>query len=246
MTKQTSGLLQVTATPKSQVYLDSQLIGQTPLPATNINPGEHTVKIIPVENQLNSSFNQKLNFKPRLLTAIDMTFGETDTQSEGSVLELEPISNKKTSELTILSTPAETTILLDGELKGITPLQIKDVTPSDHEIMFEKAGIQSKKVRVKTSAGYKLIANVRLALLEQQVVSSPSATPTPKQETIVIKQTPTGFLRVRFAPTLVSTEVARVKPGETFPLVEEGEGWIKILLPNNLSGWVSSQYVVKP
>lgn len=248
LARQTPGALQVTTTPKSQVFIDGQLIGQTPLLTNTVRAGEHTVKITPMDNGLKSSFEQKLFFSSRLLTAIDATFRDTDTQGEISILTLEPITDGKNSQVAVLSTPQEATVSLDGELKGVTPIQLKDIPPSDHEIILEKSGLQTKRVRIKTSAGYKLMVNVKLALLEQQTVASPSSTPTPipKQETVIIKQTPTGFLRVRFSPTLAATEVARVKPGDTFSLLEEETNWVKILLPDNRTGWVSSHYVSKP
>lgn len=250
LARQQPAALQTTATPKSQIFLDGQLLGETPFLTNDIKPGEHTVKIIPTDNTLQSSFEQKLFFTSRLLTAIDITFRENDALSEGSVISLESISNKKTSELAILSIPPEATVLLDSNPRGITPLQILDVTPSDHEIALEYSGFRAKKIRLKTSAGYKLIANIKLALSPEQPIASPSAsltpTPTLSKPAIIIKQTPTGFLRVRFEPSLVASEVARVKPGESFPLIEEVTNWVKITLPDGRSGWVSSLYVSKP
>lgn len=250
LARQQPAALQTTATPKSQIFLDGQLLGETPFLTNDIKPGEHTIKIIPTDNTLQSSFEQKLFFTSRLLTAIDMTFRENDALSEGSVISLESISNKKTSELAVLSIPPEATVLLDSNPKGITPLQILDVTPSDHEIALEYSGFRAKKIRLKTSAGYKLIANIKLALSPEQPIASPSAslvpTPTLSKPTIIIKQTPTGFLRVRFTPTLSASEVARVKPGESFPIAEEEADWTKILLPDGRSGWVSNSYITKP
>lgn len=247
--------LQVTATPKSQVYLDGQLLGSTSL-REELKPGEHTVKIVPEQNEASLTFEQKIKFVPFLLTAIDRTFRETDAQSEGSILTLEPISDKNSANLLIISSPPEAKVSLDNELKGVTPLELKNITLSDHEVTLNAPGFIEKRVRVSTgkTAGYQLTANVKLALsLEGDNVASPTPTltsqaqPTPVPLTVKIKQTPTGFLRVRFSPSLSATEVARVKPGETFPILEEAtnSGWTKISLSDGTSGWVSNLYITK-
>lgn len=244
--------LQVTTTPKSQVYLDNQLLGSTPLFNDQLKPGEQTIKIVPERNEAPLAFEQKIKFVPFLLTAIDRTFRETEAQSEGSILTLEPISDQNKAEVLILSNPSEAKASFDNELKGVTPLELKNVTPSDHEIRLNKPGFIEKRVRINTekTAGYKLVANIKLALsLEEEKIASPtpSPSPTPIPPSVRIKQTPTGFLRVRLSPSLSASEVARVKPGETFPILEEAtaSGWTKISLPEGGSGWVSNLYVTK-
>lgn len=249
-TREQFSALQVTATPKSQVFLNGQSLGETSLFNDRLKSGEYTLKLIPSQTGL-VPFEQKIKLSPLLLTAIDRTFKETDSQSEGSILTLEPISDKNASEVIVISTPSEAKVLLDNQLKGVTPLEIKDVTASDHEIELNSPGFADKKIRIKTSAGYKLVANVKLGVGEESKEASPSPTippaggltPTPVTPSVKIKQTPTGFLRVRFSPSLSATEVARVKPGETFPVLEEQPDWTKISLPGNLSGWVSNLYI---
>jgi len=60
---------------------------------------------------------------------------------------------------------------------------------------------------------------------------------------VEIKETPTGWLRVRIAPSTNATESGRVKPGETYPyLGEEENGWYKIEYEGE-PGWVSGTYV---
>lgn len=248
--------LQVTATPKSRVYFDNQFLGTTPFLEEELKPGEYLVKIVPEGDKAPLAFEQKIKFTPFLLAAIDRTFRETDAQSEGSILTLEPISDKNSADLLVISTPSEAKVSLDNELKGVTPLKLKNITASDHELTLNAPGFVEKRVRVSTgkTAGYQLTANVKLALsLGEDNVASPTPTltsqaqPTPVPPSVKIKQTPTGFLRVRFSPSLSATEVARVKPGETFPILEEAtsSGWTKISLPDGNSGWVSNLYITK-
>lgn len=240
--------LQVTAAPKSQVYLDGEFLGSTPLFSDKVKQGLHAVKIIPEGQSL--SFEQKIKFSPLFLTAIDRIFRETEEQSEGHILMLEQIPNKQGAELFVSSLPLEAQVFLDGEAKGVTPLSIKDVSISDHELELKINGFTDKKIRVKTSPGFRLLASVKLAIAPPVATPSPtlapSSSPTPSVKTVKIKQTPTGFLRVRFEPSLSATEVAQVKPGETFPVLEENSSWTKISLPSGKTGWISNQYISTP
>lgn len=62
---------------------------------------------------------------------------------------------------------------------------------------------------------------------------------------VKILTTPTGYLRVRTGPGTGFAEVARVNPGESYELLEEKTGWVKIKVSDAVSGWVSSQYTTK-
>lgn len=70
--------------------------------------------------------------------------------------------------------------------------------------------------------------------------SSPAAVAKVK-----ILSTPTGYLRVRSGPGTSYAEVTRVNPGESYELLEEKTGWVKIKVSETVSGWVSSQYTTK-
>ena len=67
-----------------------------------------------------------------------------------------------------------------------------------------------------------------------------------KDKKITIKETDTGWLRVRSIPG--GSEIGKVYPGETFELLQEKDGWFLIegeeakSLPAGRQGWVSSRY----
>ena len=69
-----------------------------------------------------------------------------------------------------------------------------------------------------------------------------------KTISVVILETPTGYLRVRKEPSTLAEEVGRVKPGEEYELLDEDEktGWYKIQLDEGDEGWISNQYASKP
>lgn len=61
-----------------------------------------------------------------------------------------------------------------------------------------------------------------------------------KPATLTIKETPTGWLRVRSAPS--GEEVGKVAPGETYNLISEDSGWYQIEYNSSESAWISADY----
>lgn len=247
------GALQVTSTPKSQVYLDGKLIGETPfckceLPDMLKN-GEYTIKLVPKEGGY-SPFEEKIKITKSVLTAVDRTFGKGAT-SHGSVITLTPLEDKKTTQLLVLSLPDKADAFLDSSPKGVTPLLIKKITESDHELMLKKSGYKEKAVRIRTVSGYKLEALVFLGVSESltNVSTVPTASPTatPKVVKITILQTPTtdNHLNVRESPSLSGKIISQVFTGETFDFMSEQNDWLEIKLTDGKTGWVSRQYAEK-
>jgi hypothetical protein len=246
------GALQVTSIPMSKVYLNDKLLGQTPLCAcdlkTMIAAGDYTVKLIPTEGNL-QPFEQRITISSKVLTVVDRTFGPQGLGS-GSIISLTPISDKKDAQIATISFPDTTEVFLDSNLEGQTPLLLKNITESDHELKLTKEGYKDKIIRIRTVLGYKLDSLIFLgidpnaATASATQISSPSATVLSVAK-IVILQTPTGFLRVRDQASLGGTEIGQVKPGETYTLLNEQTGWYQIKLTNGKTGWISSQYSQK-
>lgn len=250
------GALQVTAAPQSKVYLNGKYVGQTPLCkcTTNdmISTGEYTIKLVPNSGSY-SNFQEKISIEKSILTVVDRKFG-AGAASEGSIITLEPLKEGNDRQLLITSIPDNVEVLLDNNSSGYTPLLIRELTDSDHELTLKKSGYADKKVRIRTPSGYKLIASVYLGVDDEGIPTStptptksasPSATPIPVSNKVTILQTPTGFLRVRADNSIASGEVGQVLPGDTFDLVLERSGWYQIKLKTGTLGWVSSQYAKK-
>ncbi len=248
------GALQITSTPISKVYVDGKLIGQTPLCKCEVNDmitvGTHTVRLVPTQGNL-EAFEEKINITPSVLTVVDRTFGQ-GASSQGSVISLTPISDKKDAQVLVVSFPDKSQVFLDNNSSGLSPLLLKNLTISDHEIKVTKDGYKDKTLKIRTVLGYKLEAlvflGVNLATATASAIPSPSpsVSPTPKTSVkILILDTPTGFLRVRADSSLGSAEIGRVTPGETYDLLNETTGWYQIQLKDKTKGWVSSQYAKK-
>jgi uncharacterized protein YgiM (DUF1202 family) len=86
-------------------------------------------------------------------------------------------------------------------------------------------------------------------LPEEQLIQTeePVVIPTTGvlQQKIMIKETETGWLRVRESASNTSTEIDRIKPLSIYTILEEAVGWYKIDLGNGKTGWISSTYAEK-
>lgn len=263
--KKAPAALQINTTPVSNVFVDGKLLGKTPYHGSDLKSGEVSIKLIPEsESTPLASWEGKVKLNNGILTLIERGFGSSESLSSAQILTLEKIKDKKSASLTLVSDPDGALVHLDGEARGFTPLTLEKVGVGDHQITVSKEGYLEKTIKARAVIGFRLIANIKLA--QEADLSSPpiaSGTPspsvTPKTQTsptpevtksadgsqVLIKETPTGWLRVRASATTTSAELAKVDPGEKYPLLEETTGWFKIEYETGKEGWVSRQYATK-
>jgi hypothetical protein len=264
-----SAALQISSTPSATVFLDGESKGITPFFNEKLTPGEHLVKLVPeaTTDQL-VSWEGKVNLTPNILTVINRIFGPTEAESSGEILSLEKINKKDRSSLEIISIPDQAIIKVDGEPKGFAPVSVEDLSAGDHPVTSSAPGYEERTITAHTIAGYKLTVTIQLAKQKEEKEATPSAepkeeepkeeatgtpTPTPKTKVtptpsvekpyVLIKETPTGWLRVREEASIESTELAKVNTGETYSYLGETEnGWYKIEYQEGEEGWVSGTY----
>lgn len=264
ISSQTKGVagLKVVVTPVSSVFLNDKAIGHTPLEVKEPS-GEYILKIIPDDTISGATTWQgKITLVPSVLTYVHRDLGGSELTSAGEIVTLEKITGQD-SQVAVVSKPDAATVILDGQERGTTPLTVPNVATGEHDVAASTTGFTSRTVRVATSPGYRLMVDFQLALSPEN--SSASATPTPTGATaggtttggtttggetvskpyIVIKDTPTGFLRVRMSPSLNATEVAQLKPGVKVPFIEEKSSWYHVTYATGKDGWVSGQYATK-
>lgn len=257
-----TGGLKVDTVPQSSVFLNDRLIGKTPL-EEKVSANEYSIKIIPDESAgTYTSWQGSITVKPSLLTYVKRDLGTSELTTGGEIITLEKISGSE-SQIEVNSTPDGAKILLDGQEKGITPSRINDVSVTEHDVTVTAVGFSARTIRIESHPGYRSSIHFQLALSDAKVTegeqstgkessSSAELTATPSavvknttQSGVVIKDTPTGFLRVRGDASTNSKEVTQVKPGQNFPLLEEKEGWYKIAYEEGKEGWISSRYADK-
>ncbi len=259
------GELRVDSQPVAAIFLNNKNIGRTPY-KEKIDAGEYTIKLVPESSTVQlTSWEGRIVVGGNLLTYVNANLNESELGSAVDVIWLEKITSKN-SELSVTTNPDGATVLVDDQTKGVTPLSVADIPAGDHTMSITSTGFLSRTLKIKTTPGYRLIANLKLALSAGGSVSpgasptpdlsgtptptkgaTPSASqvPDPPKPFVLIKDTPTGFLRVRMEPSTSASEAARVNPGEKYTYFDTQNGWYQIKYDGKNTGWVSGQYVEK-
>lgn len=262
--KPTAGL-KIDTAPPSLVFINDVQVGTTPLDKYFV-PGEVKVKLIPnSSSSALSTYQTKVRLTNKVYTVIKRDFGMDENTSSGEIVTLQPQTESGSGLNVVTSGPDSAAVTLDGQPQGFTPLSVASLSPGAHQVLVSAPGYQNRLVNALAISGYKLIINVKLSALPVvqmtptpiPVAATSSASPAPKlsltpavslsKPYITIKNTPTGFLRVRNSPSLGGTEVGQVKPGDSYPLLDSQSGWyqIKVDFTSTSSGWISSQYAQK-
>ncbi len=271
--KATPGNIQIVSVPETSVFINAQAVGRTPFNQP-YPPGQYTVKLIPLSNDSTSetatvTWEGKVEVRSRQYTYIRRELANTEIESAGEVVTIRasdlPVASG-TGDIEIQTDPPGAVVSLDGEDVGVSPHVIRGAAAGAHEISLYLPKLKRRTIQLNVeSGGYTTILKTNLGLdvdfdrkfelsklleasgsarLPDIPKLSPTATPTPVPKTISILETPTGFLRVRDDGSLAGKEIAQVKPGESYPYLEEKGSWIKIKLTEG-EGWVSSEYAKK-
>lgn len=136
---------------------------------------------------------------------------------------------------------AEFQLAIDPSYKDIEDLKKKEAT--------ESAALATGSASLTKTPTPTVTSKVTPTATKTTLTPTPSktltTTPSAGGGTIVITDTPTGFLRVRDQASASGAELAQVKPGDTFTSLAESNGWIQIEYVAGKKGWVSAQYTKK-
>jgi len=155
--------LQVNSNPKATIFLDEEHIGQTPFFKEDLKSGEYKIKLVPENDEKNLTWQGIVKLSPGILTVVDRNLGEKEEFSSGYVLTLEPIPEKDKIKASIISTPDNVVVSLNGEPKGFTPLSLNDIPEGEHLVTVSSPGFKKQTIKAKTVKGYNLVINVQLA-----------------------------------------------------------------------------------
>lgn len=225
----------------AKVFLNDMEAGPAPFQDDTLKPGDYAVSLRADEATSSAKvFWQgyaKLN--EGTLTIVIRDIADSKDTSSGEIISLE---NGKG--VTITSSPGGAEVFIDGVLKGVTPLTVSDIEEGEHQFIISRENFLKRSIRSKVIDGLNLSLAVDLAITEPDLTKLPG-TPITSTAEIIIRNTPTGFLRVRDKAGLGGKEIGQVKPGETLILLEESPGWVRIRLKDGKEGWVSSTYTQK-
>ncbi|MCL4374343.1 PEGA domain-containing protein [Patescibacteria group bacterium] len=261
------GQLRITASPEASVFMDNVAIGKTAFDS-QYKVGEYLLKLIPEGTATETaSWQGKIKIYKNTLTVVNMELGSSDVTSAGEIFTAtkmkQPPKNSNYGEVMVETDPQGAIVYLDNDEKGVAPVVLSDVTRGDHELSVFMPGFFRRTQKVNVTAGYQVSAKFKLAIDPSQMPkvaetnagdktasasagsSSSSSSAAAGSTTIVIKDTPTGFLRVRAEPSVEASEEAQVKPGDKFTLLDEQSGWYQIKYDGKNTGWISGQYAEK-
>lgn len=246
------GYLQVTSNPVSKVYLNGKFVGNTTFcecdPKNPVLPvGGYVVKIVPDKDNL-KPFEEKIKINKFALTVVDRTFSDIDN-SEGSVVNLFALDDKKAVEAEIISIPEKANVFLDDSPIGFTPLLLKNLSEGNHNLRVTLKNHKDKFLKIKTIKGYKLASVVYLGLNPSLANLAATGSAQLSKGKVIILDTPTGFLRVREDDSVSSAQIGLVNPGEIYELLDERDDWFEIKIGTQegkiTKGWISSSYAQK-
>jgi hypothetical protein len=265
--------LKVEAEPAAAVYIDGSQVGNTPyngemdpgevevklVPLTTVTP------LVPYET--------KVKLEVGMQTVLRRWFGTSEELSAGETLLLERYDggDKNSGALVVISSPDAAAVRMNGVLKGFTPLVQDGVPIGDYQLALASPGWRERVINVRVEGGHRLNVTVKLAKEEEAgetggvaasesaelvdggetaAIATPSGKPTViptgqevKKPYVEIKETPTGWLRVREEASTGAVELAKVNTGEKFPYLDKTDnGWYKIEYKKGEEGWISAQY----
>lgn len=230
--KDQAGLRILSVPEGAEVFINQALVGKTPFEDSNLSAKEYTINLIYNE----ASWAGKVKLSNSTLTVVNRELSKEPTASSGEVLSLD-----KGRGATIISMPSGVDIEIDGKEYGKTPLAV-DITEGEHVFVLSKNNYLKRSIKALVPVGYNLQLNVDLALSEANLATIITP-PIKKAKVVVVKDTPTGFLRIRDKPSLVGNEITRVSPGDELVLLEEQTNWARVRLLNNQEGYVSTEYI---
>jgi hypothetical protein len=233
--------IRVESTQKTKVLLNNQEAGETPFQSDTLPSGDYLITLKTLESTPSGvvAWEGYAKLNPGTLTVVNREITDKKETSSGEIIALEAGSG-----VTVISTPTDAEVIIDGEVKGRTPVTLPDITPGEHQFIISKDNFLKRSIRAKVLADFKLVLTVDLAISEADLTKIP-VVPITQTAQVTIKKTPTGFLRVREKSNINSKEVAQVKVGETLVLLEEIPNWNRVRLSDGKEGWVSSSYTEK-
>ena len=260
MDKQNSnGQLKVLVSPSASVFMDNVAVGKTPF-EDKFKVGEYLLKLIPEGNATDTaSWQSKIKIYKNTRTYVNMELGSSDISTSGEVFTSVKMTTPVKSgygEVMVETEPQGAIVYLDNDEKGVAPVKLENVLKGDHEISVFMPGFFRRTQKINVDPGYQVNAKFKLAIdqsqtpkIEEKKTATEEASlkesnvdiKTRKQ--VTIKETPTGWLRVREEPNAEASESAKVNPGDKFDILGEEAGWIKIEYEKNKTGWISGQYV---
>lgn len=157
-----AGLQVLTNDVPAALYLDDEYLSDTPYNQKNLQPGSYTLKIVP-DNQDFVPYEVPITLRSGLLTAIIWNPGTRPELGGGVIFELERLSNRQQTELTVATIPDGAIVRVNDGTMEFAPTLRTDLTPGKHDITVTLPSYEEQKHTLNMVAGHRLSVLVKLA-----------------------------------------------------------------------------------
>ncbi len=256
-----------------QVYLDDLHLGQTPIQKTDLAPGTYKIKLDPgngtalyegsirLFNGTVTAVNWSFSSSQTTGTGEIMELEPLGSKSraevsvitipEGATVQLNNTTYGLSPVILDEAEPGQYTLSMTavGHVKKTLTVQVENGYKLHVFSRLSKTTTElaPAPTPTETSTESSTLANDPSTLPESPSSTGSAQTPpgmnalTPPY--LTIKDTGTGWLRVRATASSVGTEVTRVDVGEKFSVKNVQAGWYEIEYEPGKTGWVSGQFV---
>lgn len=243
------------------VYIDNTEIGKTPFTSSKLTEGDYDLRIeqvgyeeqrarIRIQRGYTSNVSVKL-FPMPVPSRVSVFEGSADLfdiSTDNNQISADPGSWVKgavywnqTRGINLEGIGVNKELVFDYYLdyNGNIYDHLGDLAETEEEIEELKGAVRGAYLgRVSDGAGITEMAREGLSNFKGLRMNA-------TDEMVEILPTGLGWLRVRSDPSTNGTEVTKVDVGEQFPVLEERTGWVKIIVSDEVEGWVSSTYTKK-
>lgn len=219
----------------TSITLDNLDVGQAPYDSTDLKPGSYTLKLTP-QNTSKPAYETNVTLTSGLVTVVTWSFGNTAEESSGEIFELAKSSGGKT-ELSIVTTPDNIIVKVDGQSKGFSPLILDDLAAGSHQLTLTAPGYVERTSNPKLEKGYRVTVTSKLG----REPESTTPTPTPSTASATPSPSPSASPKTSASPkpspspTTTSTAsqsgVITTTTTPAFPYVEiqtTETGWLRV------------------
>lgn len=234
--------LRVGSIPRAKVFIDQREVGITPYLNEDLTEGEYLVSLATLAEATGASqlsWQGYVRLNSGTLAVVNRELEASPSASSGEIITLE-----RGRGVTIISHPSNAEAMADGKLLGRTPLTVADLSLGEHQFSISRDSFLKRSFKATVVDGFNLTIQIDLAISEADLTRIPTV-PEASSQQITVRETPTGFLRVRASPSVESAEIARVTPGDNLTLLEELPNWQRVRLLDGKEGYVSSAYTEK-
>lgn len=245
LTPKKKGAIKIDAIPGAKVIINGKEMGQTPYEDEKVKSGDLDLRLEPEGVAGANAWERRLTITANTRVVIRKQFAADSEEEANQILYWEKTGMKKNAGLVLTSTPDGAAVSVDGQMRGNAPINLENVGSGEHKLVLTYPGYKSEEISVLSLTGYRLVVEVKLAKSGEVLEEIEDEKETEVTPQVLIKDTPTGWLRVRESASTAATEVSRVDPGGKYPFLEEENGWYKIEYEEGKKGWISGQYAQK-